>query len=187
MSKQKYLLEHKRGYIYMNLNHITPYIFSILFFLNWSNNVLANEIDKNNGRFYYSYNGDKLYYHNENKNFSIYMDRDYSDNQNLYNIKYVDKRNILKYYYRSDSTLKLKLVQSVNKLDDICNFSIVSMVIRSRDENSKYLYTIVIFGADKEFFDILKNISKSNDFIEFNSFEFLKKNNYNCNMNYKIR
>lgn len=123
-----------------------------------SNNVLANEIDKNKGRFYYSYNGDKLYYHNEYKNFSIYMDKDYSDKQNLYNIKYIDKQNIFKYYYRSDSTFKLQLVQSVDKSDDICNFSIVSMVIRSRDKNSKYLYTIVIFGADKVFFDILKNI-----------------------------
>lgn len=78
----------------MLLNHIRPYIISILFFFGLSNNVLANEIDKNKGRFYYSYNGDKLYYHNENKNFSIYMDKDYSDEQNLYNIEYIDKQNI---------------------------------------------------------------------------------------------
>lgn len=115
------------------------------------------------------------------------MDKDYSDEQNLYNIKYIYKQNIFKYYYRSDSTFKLQLGQSVDKSDDICNFSIVSMVIRSRDKNCKYLYTIVIFGADKVFFDILKNIYTSNDFIQFNSYEFLKNNNYSCNMNDEIR
>lgn len=78
----------------MLLNHIRPYIISILAFFSLSNNILANEIDKNGGQFYFSIDGYDLYYHNEYKNFSIYMDKDYSDEQNLYNIKYIDKQNI---------------------------------------------------------------------------------------------